>query len=81
MTVHHLYPDSLPQDDVTACCAALHANAKKKKLTGIAFVAYIEGHGFIANAAGDAYDNPTLTRGMLQALSDKLALRIDGGNL
>ena len=80
MNVHRLVPDSLPCE-VEACCAALHANAKQKKLTGIAFVAYIEGHGYIANSAGDAYDNPTLTRGMLLALMDKLALRIDGGNL
>ena len=61
MTIHHLVPDCLPQSDVAACCAALHANAKQGKLTGIAFVAYIEGQGFIANSAGNAYNNLTLT--------------------
>ena len=45
MTIHHLVPDCLPQSDVAACCAALHANAKQGKLTGIAFVAKLKAKG------------------------------------
>lgn len=78
--VYLLRPDDLPTDTVK-CLAALTAQARRGAVTGVAFVAYIEGHGFIANSAGDAYANPSLTRGMLNALDDKLALRIDGGRL
>lgn len=78
--IYVLRPDELPTDTVK-CLAALTAQARRGVIRGVAFVAYIDGHGFIANAAGDAYDHPTLTRGMLNALDDKLALRIDGGKL
>lgn len=78
--VYTLRPDDLPTETVK-CLAQLAAQARRGNVTGVAFVAYIAGHGFIANAAGDAHDNPTLTRGMLNALDDKLALRIEGGSL
>lgn len=78
--VYFLRPDDLPTDTVK-CLTRLAAEARRGRVTGIAFVAYIEGYGFIANSAGEAYDNPSLTRGFLNALDDKLALRIDGGRL
>lgn len=78
--IYHLRPDSLPTD-VQECLAILHAQARRGVVSGIAFVAYVEGYGYIANAAGKAYDDPTYTRGMLGALDDKLALRMDGGGL
>ena len=56
----------------------MHALAKKGKITGLGFVAYIEGHDFIANSCGDAYMDPNNTTGMLYALARKLAVRIDG---
>jgi hypothetical protein len=78
--VYYLRPDNL-SNEVVKCLAQLHAQAKRGVVSGIAFVAYVEGYGFIANAAGKAYDDPTNTRGMLNALDDKLAVRIDGGAL
>lgn len=78
--VYTLRPDDLPSETVK-CLGHLHSGAKRGRVTGIAFVAYIEGYGFIANSAGDAYENPTLTLGMLNALRAKLELRLDGGKL
>lgn len=75
-----LKPDDLPNETVK-CLGRLHSQARRGRVTGIAFVAYVEGYGYIANSAGDAYDNPTLTIGMLDALRSKLAIRIDGGKL
>lgn len=77
--VYYLRPDNL-SPDVVKCLAEMHAQAKRGRLSGIAFIAYVEDYGFIANAAGKAFEDPTLTRGMLNALDDKLALRIQGGN-
>lgn len=79
--VYYLQPDSLPTNDVTKCLSVLTAQARRRRVTGIAFVAYIEGHGFIANAAGDAYDDPTNTLGMLRALERKLDMKVTGGTL
>lgn len=78
--VYRLRPDNLP-NDVQNCLGILHTQARRGVVSGIAFVAYVEGYGYIANAAGKAYDDPTFTRGMLGALDDKLALMMDGGGL
>lgn len=78
--VYTLRPDNLPTETVQ-CLAELLTHAKRRRVNGIAFIAYVEGYGFIANAAGEAYDNVTLTRGMLLALIEKLAKRVDGGRL
>lgn len=76
--VYTLWPDQLPTETVK-CLAELQAQARKGVVTGVAFVAYIDGFGFIANSTGEAYENPNLTRGMLLALDDKLAQRVYGG--
>lgn len=78
--VYHLRPDELPTETVK-CLAELLTHARRKRVKGIAFVAYIEDHGFIANAAGAAYEDPTNSIGMLFSLAMKLHLRVDGGNL
>lgn len=78
--IYSLHPDDLPSETVK-CLGILHGRAKRGKVTGIAFVAYIDGYGFIANSAGDAYENAALTLGMLNALRRKLELRLDGGKL
>lgn len=75
--VYTLRPDNLSPDTVR-CLAQLHTQAKRGVVSGIAFVAYIEGRGFIANAAGDALEDANNTRGMLCALDDKLAVRVTG---
>ena len=78
--VYTLRPDTISNETVR-CLAQLHSEARKGRVLGVGFVAYIEGHGFIANAAGDAYHDPNNTIGMLFALAKKLSLRVDGGNL
>ncbi len=81
MNVYHLRPDNIPNDSTVKCLTELLKQARRGAITGIAFVAYIEGNAYIANSAGAAYQDPNLTRGMLLALSDKLGVRINGGNL
>lgn len=76
--VYRLRPDNL-STQIVACLAELHMQARRGKVSGIAFVAYIEGHEYIANAAGAAFDDPTSTRGMLCALDDKLAAHVSTG--
>lgn len=78
--IYTLHPDDLPTDTVK-CLATLTAHARRGRVKGVAFIAYIDGYGFIANAAGEAYENPTLTLGMLNALRAKLERRFDGGKL
>lgn len=78
--VYHLRPDNLPTD-VQKCLAILHAQARRGVVSGLAFVAFVEGYGYIANAAGKACDDLTNTRGMLLALDDKLAKQLGGGTL
>lgn len=79
--VYYLKPDNLPTNDVLKCLSVLTAQARRRRVTGIAFVAYVDGHGFIANAAGDAYDDPNNTLGMLRALERKLDLKVNGDTL
>ena len=79
--VYRLRPDNLPTE-IVACLEELCAQAKRGNVSGIAFVAFVEGYGFVANAAGTAFSDPTYTRGMLCALDDKLAAHeADGGDL
>lgn len=80
MSVYTLWPDQL-STEVVKCTAQLAAHARRGRVTGIAFVAYVDGYGYIANAAGTAIADPTNTRGMLSALDDKLALRVSGQTL
>ena len=79
--VYRLKPDDIPNDSTVNCLTQLLTLAKRGKCKGVAFVAYLPEYEYIANSAGEAYADPNLTRGMLLALSDKLALRINGGNL
>lgn len=79
--IYQLRPDDLPTDDVTRCLSVLAAQARRKVVTGIAFVAYVKDYGFIANATGDAYNDPNNTLGMLRALERKLDLKVSGETL
>ena len=79
--IYRLRPDNLPTE-IIACLNALCVQAKLGKVSGIAFVAFVEDYGFVANAAGRAFEDPTHTRGMLLALDDKLAAHeSEGGGL
>jgi hypothetical protein len=77
--VYHLRPDELPTETVK-CLAELLAQARRKRVKGIAFIAYVDDHGFIANSAGAAHDDPTNTIGMLFSLAVKMHARVDGGS-
>jgi hypothetical protein len=74
-----LIPDTVSNDTVK-CLETLLREARKGKLTGIAFAGIIKGHGYIANSAGEAYRDPTFSIGMCNVLIKKLLRRVDGGN-
>jgi hypothetical protein len=48
--------------------------AQAGRVTGIAFVA-IKAEGFVADACGEAYNDPATTLGMVAVLEAKLARR------
>jgi hypothetical protein len=74
-----LIPDTVSADTVE-CLQTLLEHAQAGEVIGLGFVAMLKRRGYIANTAGEAYRNPTFTRGMLLALDDKLSRRVDGGN-
>ena len=69
---YRLVPDALSHDTVEAI-EELLAQARSGQIIGIAFVAMYKRRHYIANSAGEAYRNPTFTRGMVGALDDQLA--------
>ena len=79
--VYVLRPDTLPNDDTVKCLAQMLALARKGRIKGVGFIAYIEGNEFIANSCGAAYEDPTNSIGMLFALARKMSIRLDGGHL
>lgn len=74
-----LIPDTVSNETVKALEQLLH-EARTGELIGIAFAAMVKKRGYIVNSAGEAYRNPTFSRGMLRALDDKLGQRVQGGN-
>lgn len=74
-----LIADEVSNDTVKAL-ETLLANARRGEVIGIAFAAMLKGRAYIVNTAGEAHRNPTFSRGMLAALSDRLSLRIRGGS-
>ena len=78
-TPFFLVPDSISNDTVE-CLEQLLAEARKGVVIGVAFAAMLKQRQYIVNTAGEAHRNPTFSRGMVQALSDKLGLRVQGGS-
>jgi hypothetical protein len=74
-----LVPDTISSDTVQ-CLQQLLKHARRGEIVGLGFVAMLKRRHYIANTAGQAHVDPTLTRGMLAALDDKLSQRIAGGN-
>lgn len=72
-----LVPDSISTDTVQ-CLQQLLKHARQGDIVGLGFVAMLKGRQFIANTAGAAHIDPTLTRGMLRGLDDKLSRYISG---
>jgi hypothetical protein len=81
-----LVPDTVPNETV-ACLRTLLRHAAAGEIVGVGFVALLKPdrskallRPYIANTAGAAHEDPTLTRGMLLGLDDKLSHRIHGGD-
>lgn len=74
-----LVPDILSNDTVT-CLEQLLDNARRGEVIGIAFAVMLKKRGYVVNAAGEAFRNPTFARGMVATLQDQLGGRVRGGN-
>lgn len=74
-----LVPDTISNDTVQALEQLLTA-AKAGDVIGVAFAAMLKKRGYIVNSSGEAFRNPTFTRGMVAALDDQLSGRIRGGS-
>lgn len=72
-----LVADTVSHDTVQ-CLTDLLAAAKNGEIIGLAFAAMLKRRGYIVNTAGEAYRNPTFSRGMVAALDDRLSQRIRG---
>lgn len=74
-----LISDTVSNETVKALEQLLR-EARTGELIGIAFAAMVKKRGYIVNSAGEAFRNPTFSRGMLRALDDRLGERVRGGN-
>ena len=70
-----LVPDNVSTDTVE-CLRLLLARARKGEVIGIAYCAMLKRRTYIVNTAGEAYQSPTFSRGMIAALDDSLSNRI-----
>lgn len=66
-----LVPNTLSRDTMEAL-GELCRQAKDGELIGMAYVALYRGRVYTVDAAGEAFRNPTFTRGILRALDDML---------
>lgn len=74
-----LVPDTISNDTVESLEQLLSA-ARRGEVIGVAFAAMLKKRGYIVNTSGEAFRNPTFTRGMVAALDDQLSGRIRGGS-
>ena len=72
MTLHQMFDDNLSKD-TKKCVRKLNQQSEAGHVKGVAFIAYVQDHGFIANAAGAALEDIDETRRMLRVLDRKLA--------
>lgn len=70
-----LVPDHISHDTVE-CLKMLLKQARQGEIIGLAYAAMLKQRSYVVNTAGEAYDSPTFTRGMVAALDDQLAGRI-----
>lgn len=70
-----LVPDNISHDTIEALQELL-ASARAGELIGIAFAAMLKRRGYIVDSAGEAYRNPTFSRGMIGALDDHFRSRV-----
>ena len=72
--IYHLRHRRFPNDTRRVLERLLeHTTQENFPLDGIAFVAFIDEHGFVADAIGRALHEPTEARRMLTVLDAKLA--------
>jgi hypothetical protein len=74
MTVHRLQRRHMP-GAIVPCIERLLEAAHAGTLTGLAFVAFVDGHGYIADTCGEASTELAETRRILKQLDVKLARR------
>ena len=72
MSLHQLFDDTLSKE-TKRCVRKLNQQSEAGHVKGVAFIAYVQNHGFIANAAGAALEDIEETRRMLRVLDRKLA--------
>ena len=73
--VRTLIRKKLPSDTVS-CIEKLLQHAQAGALTGLAFVAYMDGSGYIADTCGEATEKPHHTLDMIDKLRSKLRKQI-----
>ena len=73
--VRTLIRKKLPSDTVS-CIETLLEHAKNGSLTGLAFVAFMDGSGYIVDACGEATEKPHHTLSMIDRLRSKLRKQI-----
>ena len=66
-----LVRDDISRDTVEALEQMLE-QARRGEIIGIAFAAMLRRRQFFVNSAGEAYRNPTWSRGMIATLDDEL---------
>jgi hypothetical protein len=64
--------------DTIECLEALLKQARAGEVIGVAYCAMHKKRRYNVHSCGEAYRNPTFTRGMLAALDDELSQRIQG---
>lgn len=74
-----LVPDNVSHNTVE-CLRLLLDQAKRGEVIGVAYAAMLKKRAYIVNTAGSAYESPTFSRGMVQALDDQLSRRVRGGH-
>ena len=72
-----LVPDTVSHDTVE-CLEILLEQARRGQVIGIAYAAMLKKRAYITNSAGEAYRNPTFSRGMIATLDDQLAGNVRG---
>jgi hypothetical protein len=72
-----LVPDKISHDTVEALQELL-ALARTGDLIGVAYAGMLKRRGYIVDSAGEAYRNPTFSRGMVCALDDHFGSRVGG---
>ena len=75
-SVIHLVPPHVSEDTIE-CLQLLLRRAHRGEVIGLAYCAMLKGRAYIVDTAGVAHESPTFARGMVRALDDSLAAKIE----